>query len=266
MHLCESTAEFLTLFCLSSSLSHVLFPYSSPFLLFLFSSLPLLSPSSYIIIPFGSSLLFHLSCSSCFFLLSHLLLSLLFQPLIFFSFSFSPISIISLPLQFPLSFLLYYAVMLLFSPPFLSLMSFFHVLFVSFLLSSSRHYFLIISCHLYFFSASLSQLHVSFRFSPLSFLPFLSPLSLFPTLSSAFASHRFSSPPLAPAQGCSSPIVVKFADTQKDKEQRRLQQQLAQQMQQLNSATTWGSLTGLGGLTPQYLAVRRAVASPTSTT
>lgn len=59
-------------------------------------------------------------------------------------------------------------------------------------------------------------------------------------------------------QGCSSPIVVKFADTQKDKEQRRLQQQLAQQMQQLNSATTWGSLTGLGGLTPQYLAVRAA--------
>ncbi|XP_069375854.1 CUGBP Elav-like family member 2 isoform X17 [Paralichthys olivaceus] len=64
-------------------------------------------------------------------------------------------------------------------------------------------------------------------------------------------------------EGCSSPIVVKFADTQKDKEQRRLQQQLAQQMQQLNSATTWGSLTGLGGLTPQYLAVRRAAASPT---
>uniref|UniRef100_A0A671XWV4 Cugbp, Elav-like family member 2 n=1 Tax=Sparus aurata TaxID=8175 RepID=A0A671XWV4_SPAAU len=62
-------------------------------------------------------------------------------------------------------------------------------------------------------------------------------------------------------EGCSSPIVVKFADTQKDKEQRRLQQQLAQQMQQLNSATTWGSLTGLGGLTPQYLAVRRAAAS-----
>lgn len=47
---------------------------------------------------------------------------------------------------------------------------------------------------------------------------------------------------------------MKFADTQKDKEQRRLQQQLAQQMQQLNTAT-WGNLTGLGGLTPQYLAV-----------
>ncbi|XP_029104422.1 CUGBP Elav-like family member 2 isoform X9 [Scleropages formosus] len=56
-------------------------------------------------------------------------------------------------------------------------------------------------------------------------------------------------------EGCSSPIVVKFADTQKDKEQRRLQQQLAQQMQQLNSATTWGNLAGLGNLTPQYLAL-----------
>uniref|UniRef100_A0A8C4SBM6 CUGBP Elav-like family member 2 n=1 Tax=Erpetoichthys calabaricus TaxID=27687 RepID=A0A8C4SBM6_ERPCA len=55
-------------------------------------------------------------------------------------------------------------------------------------------------------------------------------------------------------EGCSSPIVVKFADTQKDKEQRRLQQQLAQQMQQLNTAT-WGNLTGLAGLTPQYLAL-----------
>ncbi|XP_057710680.1 CUGBP Elav-like family member 2 isoform X6 [Corythoichthys intestinalis] len=62
-------------------------------------------------------------------------------------------------------------------------------------------------------------------------------------------------------EGCSSPIVVKFADTQKDKEQRRLQQQLAQQMQQLNSATTWGGLTGLGGLTPQYLALLQQATS-----
>uniref|UniRef100_A0A8C5MZ59 CUGBP Elav-like family member 2 n=1 Tax=Leptobrachium leishanense TaxID=445787 RepID=A0A8C5MZ59_9ANUR len=61
-------------------------------------------------------------------------------------------------------------------------------------------------------------------------------------------------------EGCSSPIVVKFADTQKDKEQRRLQQQLAQQMQQLNTAT-WGNLTGLGGLTPQYLALLQQAAS-----
>ncbi|XP_055045905.1 CUGBP Elav-like family member 2 isoform X6 [Misgurnus anguillicaudatus] len=69
-------------------------------------------------------------------------------------------------------------------------------------------------------------------------------------------------------QGCSSPMVVKFADTQKDKEQRRLQQQLAQQMQQLNSASAWGSLTGLTGLTPQYLAVRghTHAATPTSST
>ncbi|XP_076016159.1 CUGBP Elav-like family member 2 isoform X4 [Genypterus blacodes] len=65
-------------------------------------------------------------------------------------------------------------------------------------------------------------------------------------------------------EGCSSPIVVKFADTQKDKEQRRLQQQLAQQMQQLNSATTWGSLTGLGGLTPQYLALLQQATSSSS--
>ncbi|KAM3832709.1 CUGBP Elav-like family member 2 isoform 6-T6 [Vipera latastei] len=61
-------------------------------------------------------------------------------------------------------------------------------------------------------------------------------------------------------EGCSSPIVVKFADTQKDKEQRRLQQQLAQQMQQLNTAT-WGNLTGLGGFTPQYLALLQQATS-----
>uniref|UniRef100_A0A8C7YJ39 RRM domain-containing protein n=1 Tax=Oryzias sinensis TaxID=183150 RepID=A0A8C7YJ39_9TELE len=56
-------------------------------------------------------------------------------------------------------------------------------------------------------------------------------------------------------KGCSSPLVVKFADTQRDKEQRRLQQQLVQQIQQLNNASTWGNLAGLGTLTPQYLAV-----------
>ncbi|XP_041440804.1 CUGBP Elav-like family member 2 isoform X3 [Xenopus laevis] len=64
-------------------------------------------------------------------------------------------------------------------------------------------------------------------------------------------------------EGCSSPIVVKFADTQKDKEQRRLQQQLAQQMQQLNTAT-WGNLTGLGGLTPQYLALLQQATTPSN--
>uniref|UniRef100_A0A668A933 CUGBP Elav-like family member 2 n=1 Tax=Myripristis murdjan TaxID=586833 RepID=A0A668A933_9TELE len=62
-------------------------------------------------------------------------------------------------------------------------------------------------------------------------------------------------------EGCSSPMVVKFADTQRDKEQRRLQQQLAQQIQQLNSASTWGSLAGLGALTPQYLALLQQATS-----
>ncbi|KAK6319802.1 hypothetical protein J4Q44_G00089090 [Coregonus suidteri] len=61
--------------------------------------------------------------------------------------------------------------------------------------------------------------------------------------------------------GCSSPMVCKFADTQRDKEQRRLQQQMAQQMQQLNSASTWGNLAGLGGLTPQYLALLQQATS-----
>ncbi|XP_059508205.1 CUGBP Elav-like family member 1 [Stegostoma tigrinum] len=55
-------------------------------------------------------------------------------------------------------------------------------------------------------------------------------------------------------EGCSSPIVVKFADTQKDKEQKRIAQQLQQQMQQLNAATMWGNLAGLNTLGPQYLA------------
>uniref|UniRef100_A0A8C7X163 Cugbp, Elav-like family member 1 n=1 Tax=Oryzias sinensis TaxID=183150 RepID=A0A8C7X163_9TELE len=56
-------------------------------------------------------------------------------------------------------------------------------------------------------------------------------------------------------EGCSSPIVVKFADTQKDKEQKRLAQQLQLQMQQLSAASMWGNLTGFGGLGPQYLAL-----------
>ncbi|XP_045928919.1 CUGBP Elav-like family member 1 isoform X7 [Micropterus dolomieu] len=56
-------------------------------------------------------------------------------------------------------------------------------------------------------------------------------------------------------EGCSSPIVVKFADTQKDKEQKRIAQQLQQQMQQLSAASMWGNLTGLNSLGPQYLAL-----------
>ncbi|XP_032392697.1 CUGBP Elav-like family member 1 isoform X13 [Etheostoma spectabile] len=56
-------------------------------------------------------------------------------------------------------------------------------------------------------------------------------------------------------EGCSSPIVVKFADTQKDKEQKRMAQQLQQQMQQLSAASMWGNLTGINSLGPQYLAL-----------
>ncbi|XP_067901987.1 CUGBP Elav-like family member 1 isoform X2 [Heterodontus francisci] len=62
-------------------------------------------------------------------------------------------------------------------------------------------------------------------------------------------------------EGCSSPIVVKFADTQKDKEQKRIAQQLQQQMQQLNAATMWGNLAGLNTLGPQYLALLQQTAS-----
>uniref|UniRef100_A0A674H3K5 CUGBP Elav-like family member 1 n=1 Tax=Taeniopygia guttata TaxID=59729 RepID=A0A674H3K5_TAEGU len=56
-------------------------------------------------------------------------------------------------------------------------------------------------------------------------------------------------------EGCSSPIVVKFADTQKDKEQKRIAQQLQQQMQQISAASIWGNLAGLNTLGPQYLAL-----------
>ncbi|KAM4722576.1 CUGBP Elav-like family member 1 isoform 6-T6 [Rhinophrynus dorsalis] len=62
-------------------------------------------------------------------------------------------------------------------------------------------------------------------------------------------------------EGCSSPIVVKFADTQKDKEQKRMTQQLQQQMQQLNAASMWGNLAGLNSLAPQYLALLQQTAS-----
>ncbi|XP_054878440.1 CUGBP Elav-like family member 1 isoform X1 [Poeciliopsis prolifica] len=55
-------------------------------------------------------------------------------------------------------------------------------------------------------------------------------------------------------EGCSSPIVVKFADTQKDKEQKRLAQQL-QQMQQLSTTSMWGNLSSFHNLGPQFLAL-----------
>uniref|UniRef100_A0A8C5FPG3 RRM domain-containing protein n=1 Tax=Gadus morhua TaxID=8049 RepID=A0A8C5FPG3_GADMO len=73
-------------------------------------------------------------------------------------------------------------------------------------------------------------------------------------------------------EGCSSPIVVKFADTQKDKEQKRMAQQLQQQMQQLNAASMWGNLTGLNSLGPhrclnamQNLAALAAAAAASAT-
>ncbi|ESO93211.1 hypothetical protein LOTGIDRAFT_119400 [Lottia gigantea] len=48
-------------------------------------------------------------------------------------------------------------------------------------------------------------------------------------------------------EGCSSPLVVKFADTQKEKEAKKLQQM---------TSNLWNmSLGGLGALGPQYLAV-----------
>ncbi|XP_013889245.1 CUGBP Elav-like family member 2 isoform X1 [Austrofundulus limnaeus] len=64
-------------------------------------------------------------------------------------------------------------------------------------------------------------------------------------------------------EGCSSPLVAKFADTQRDKEQRRLQQQFVQQIQQINNAP-WGNLAGLGTLTPQYLALLQQATSTTN--
>lgn len=81
---------------------------------------------------------------------------------------------------------------------------------------------------------------------------------IYPCIGNRFLRARPDPELCPPLQGCSSPLVVKFADTQRDKEQRRLQQQLVQQIQQLNSASTWGNLTGLGTLTPQYLAVSYA--------
>uniref|UniRef100_A0A2D4LNT0 RRM domain-containing protein n=1 Tax=Micrurus spixii TaxID=129469 RepID=A0A2D4LNT0_9SAUR len=65
-------------------------------------------------------------------------------------------------------------------------------------------------------------------------------------------------------EGCSSPIVVKFADTQKDKEQKRIAQQLQQQMQQISAASVWGNLAGLNTLGPQYLALLQQTAAASS--
>lgn len=52
-------------------------------------------------------------------------------------------------------------------------------------------------------------------------------------------------------QGCSSPLVVKFADTQKEKDAKRLQQ-VTQNLWNVASANN------LASLGPQYLAVSSA--------
>ncbi|XP_067675816.1 CUGBP Elav-like family member 2 isoform X4 [Haliotis asinina] len=54
-------------------------------------------------------------------------------------------------------------------------------------------------------------------------------------------------------EGCSSPIVVKFADTQKEKEAKKMQQM---------TTNLWNlSLGGLGALGPQYLALLQQAAA-----
>lgn len=55
-------------------------------------------------------------------------------------------------------------------------------------------------------------------------------------------------------QGCRSPLVVKLADSQKEKEMKRLQQM---QAQLLNGA----GAVGLGALGQQYLAVSHELLS-----
>ncbi|XP_078000289.1 CUGBP Elav-like family member 1 isoform X7 [Glandiceps talaboti] len=54
-------------------------------------------------------------------------------------------------------------------------------------------------------------------------------------------------------EGCSSPLVVKFADTPKEKEAKRLQQQLSVNMW-AGGGNVSNSMTGIGSLGPQYLA------------
>ena len=49
-------------------------------------------------------------------------------------------------------------------------------------------------------------------------------------------------------QGCSAPIVVKIADSPKDKERKKLQSQMAQQLNQITSQ--WKNLAGIAALAP----------------
>lgn len=53
-------------------------------------------------------------------------------------------------------------------------------------------------------------------------------------------------------EGCSSPLVVKMADTQKEKEQKKLQQM---------TSNLWMSFGGMGALGPQYLALMQQAAA-----
>jgi len=59
-------------------------------------------------------------------------------------------------------------------------------------------------------------------------------------------------------QGCSSPLVVKFADTQKEKEQKKLQQMNANLLASFAGGTGGGGGGGGVSIGPQYLAVSRS--------
>ncbi|GIY33351.1 hypothetical protein CDAR_452791 [Caerostris darwini] len=56
-------------------------------------------------------------------------------------------------------------------------------------------------------------------------------------------------------KGCNSPLVVKFADTQKDKDQKRHCQLMA-------NILNMASLANIGGVNPQFLAVNEAASQP----
>ncbi|XP_070189162.1 CUGBP Elav-like family member 1 isoform X18 [Littorina saxatilis] len=53
-------------------------------------------------------------------------------------------------------------------------------------------------------------------------------------------------------EGCSSPLVCKMADTQKEKEQKKMQQM---------TSNLWMQFSSLGALGPQYLAMQQAAAA-----